>query len=374
MTIRKNIGENEGIDADKEIEDVSYEPQESETEILEEKSDAQRLKDGDVILDINKTSEVEVSPHSIYEPPEKEEGDEEEEVEEEEEKEEGEEVKEEKEVKKEEDEEEQEDEEEPEKKEKKPAAAPDAVQKRINKITREKYDAQRETDKLKKELAVAKKKLKETEFEKKTSDLAKERPKEDGFDTDEEYHIALGRWAAKTEIHESSAPLEEEVVEEEPENVVQKIIDVGKETYPDFEELVLREDLKITPLMVEAAADSEHATEIFYHLGQHPELAEKIASMRSPAQVAREIGRIEFGFIQDEVEEVVTHEPTQDTEEVEEGEKKPKKKKKTPVAPPPVKPLGGGGKTTKSLEDASIADYFDMRGYTRDGMEKRRVS
>ncbi len=366
MALMKNIGENVGIDAGGEIEDVSYEPQESETEIMEEKSDAQRLKDGDVVLDINKTSEVEVSPHSIYVPPEKEEKEEgeEEEVEEGEEEEEVEEKKEEK-------EEQEEEEVEPEKEEKKPAAAPDAVQKRINKITREKYDALRVADKLKKELAEAKKKLGDTEFEKKKSDIAQERPKEDDFDNEEDYHIALGRWAAKTEIHETQAPQEETAEEEQEEvNPVQRIIDVGKETYPDFEELVLREDLKITPLMVDAAADSEHATDIFYHLGQHPELAEKIAKMRSPAQVAREIGRIEMGFINEEVQEVVTHSPTQDSELLEKDKQKPKKKK-TPVAPPPVKPLGGGGKASKNLEDMGLADYYEARGFTRDGMKKR---
>jgi len=253
MALIKNIGENADIDSGKEIEDVSYEPQEVEATVLEEKSDAQRLKDGDVVLDIDKTDEIEVSPHSIYEPPaKKKEGEEEEEKEEKEEKE-GEEEKkgEVKEEEKKEEEQEEEEETKPEKEEKKSHSAPDPVQKRINQITREKYDALRETDKLKKELAEANKKLKDTEFEKKKSDLVQERPKEDDFDTDEEFHIALGRWAAKTEIHETQAPQEGVKEEQEEEvNPVQKIIDLGKETYPDFEELVLREDLKITPLMV----------------------------------------------------------------------------------------------------------------------------
>lgn len=363
MALHKNIGENDSIDSGKDIEDVSYEPQEAETTVVEEKSDAQRIKDGDVVLEVDKVQEVEVSPHSVYKPPEKESEEEEEKEAEEvvEEKEEGEE---------EEAEVEEEQDEEPAKEEvkKKKASAPDAVQKRINKITREKYDALREKERLEKELAEIKAKQKETEFAAKKSTLELEKPQAENFETDEEYYEQLGRWGAKMELHEQQAAVEEEVVEEEPVNPVQRIIETGKETYPDFEELVLREDLKITPLMVEAAADSDYASDIFYHLGQHPEYATKISRMRSPAKVAREIGRIEDKFISEEVEEVVTHDPTQDREEV--TTKKKPTKKKTPVAPPPVKPLGGGGKTSKNLEEMSLADYYAARGFTRDGMKK----
>ena len=367
MALHKNIGENAAIDSGTEIEDVSYEPTEVETDIIEEKSDAQQLKDGDAVLAIDQTAEVEVSPHSVYTPPVK--------------KEEGEEVEEEEEVEKEEvveekekiEEEQEEEEADPAEEKKKPASAPDKVQQRINKITREKYEALRENERLVKKLAELETTQKETKFAADKSALEVSKPKQEDFDTDEEYYTQLGRWGAKMELHEQQSTQEAEVIKEEPKNIIQTIIDTGKETYPDFEELVLREDLKITPAMVESAADSEYATEIFYHLGQHPELAEKIAKLRSPAAVAREMGRIEFNFIQAEVVEVVTHEPTQDTEEVVTTKIK-NKKKKTPVVPPPVKPLGGGGKTSTNLEDMSLADYYEARGYTRDGMKKRDVS
>lgn len=357
----KNLGENDTIDSG-EIEDVSYVPQEADVETSEEKSDAQLLSEGEITLNEGDV-EIFVDPHSVHKPKkaeEKEEESEEEEVEEE---------SSEEEVKEEEQEEEVEQEEKPAKKvAKKPAAAPDPVQKRINKITREKYEALRETERLAKELAELKAAHKETKLAADKSNLEMSKPKQEDFETDEEYYEQLGRWGARMELHEQQATQEETVVEEEePVNPVQRIIDVGKETYPDFEDLVLREDLKITPLMVEAAADSEYASDIFYYLGQNPEYAATISNMRSPAKVAREIGRIEDKFISEEVEEVVTQEANT------EGEfpttPKPKKKIKSP--PPPVKPLGGSGKATTSLEDAGIAEYYELRGYDRTGMKKR---
>ena len=175
------------------------------------------------------------------------------------------------------------------------------------------------------------------------------------------------------EIHDVKAVVTEaEVVEDEPVDPVRQIIETGKETYPDFEELVLREDLKITPLMVEAASDSEYASDIFYHLGQNPEYAATISAMKSPAQVAREIGRIENKFIGGEIEEVVTSDPSMDSEMIERSKPKPKKKKVSP-APAPVKPLSGGGATAVNLENAGVADFFAARGYDRSGMKIRKT-
>lgn len=350
MGVHKSIGENDVIDSGDGIEDVSYIPNEIEVVTSEEKSDAQLIADGEISTDEGDI-EIFVDPNSVHTAPEKEE------VKEEKIKEEGEKVEEKQEVK-------------PAKEEevKKKASAPDAVQKRINKITREKYEAQRKNEKLEKELAKFKGKAKEAEFAAKKADLKASKPKLEDFEEDGDYYEALGRWSAKDEIMEhESAKEEESTSEEESVDPVQQIINVGKETYPDFEDLVLREDLKITPAMVDAAADSEYASDIFYHLGQHPELATKIAGMRSPTQVTREIGRIEDKFIAEEVPEVYAQTPEDDSETVVEPKDK---KRKVSKAPPPVKPLSGGGKTAQSLEEMSIAEYQEARGYTRQGMKK----
>lgn len=352
MGLQKNLGENDSIDSGDRIDDVSYVPEEGEVETPEEKSDAQLVAEGELTLG-NEEEEIFVSPNSIYKPPAKEEEETEEEAKEEEEK------------------QEEKQEAPPAEEKKKPAAAPDPVQKRINKITREKYEALRKAEKLEKRLLELEDKFKSIEFEKERATLANQRPNLEDFESDEAYHEALGRWAAKMEIHESKTPAKEEKApaEEEPVNLVQKAIDIGKETYPDFEELVLREDLQITPTMLEAAIDSDHAAAIFYHLGQHPELATKISQLRSPASVAREIGRIELKFIGEEVEEVYVQTPDKDSETIEKSKVKTKQKISTP--PPPVKPLSGGGRTSKGLDDMSLEEYFEARGFDRTGMKKR---
>lgn len=373
----KRIGVNDGIDSGPEIEDVSYVPEELDVESSEEKSDAQRVMDGEMKGYNEDIDEVSVDPNFVWKGPKKEEPeeDDEEESEESEESEEESEETQEEEAEEEEESEEEKKTAKPAEKKKKPASAPDKVQKRINKITREKYEAKRRAEKAEKRLKELEKKLSKSEYETKKSALEGSRPKEDDFDSEEDYHVALGRWAAKLEIHDKDAPVdvdnEEESITHEDDNPVQRIIEVGRENYQDFEEVVLDDSLNITPTMVEAAADSDYASDIFYYLGQHPELAANIAKMRSPSKIAREIGQIELIFIDSDEEEVVEHAAG---EEREVPPKSKKKKKKASPAPPPVKPLGGGGKKSKDPSEMTIAEYYEYRGFTRDGAKKSWVN
>ena len=87
MGTTKGIGKNDDIDSGKEVEDVAHVPEEIEVETSEEKSDAQRVADGEIGLPSNE-DEIFITPDSEFnrrEEEEEEESSEEETVEEEEE-------------------------------------------------------------------------------------------------------------------------------------------------------------------------------------------------------------------------------------------------------------------------------------------------
>jgi len=377
MGTQSKIGENEGVDAGDQIEDVSYVPEENHPGSPEERSDAQLLAEGDIEMP-DVSDEIFVSPDSIYAPKaDKEEA---------EEKAEGKEKpsEEKKEPPKDEKDEKKEGEEKP-----KPGKKPEKFeypeevvklakkysQKRINQITREKYEEKRARENAEKELAEAKKKLDEARTAGKKAELTATKPIIDDFETEAEFHEALGRWSAKMELHEQEASRQEK--SEQPEKQVEteqdrinRIKTLGEETYPDFMDVVSA--IPLTKETFEAASDSDHAIEILYHLGENPELAQKISGLKAPLAIAREIGRIEAQFLEEEIPEVTESLPGQDNEFAEKS--KPKQDKARPSPPTPVKPLGGGGKAVRSLEHASLDEYYEKRGFTRDGMKKRRVS
>jgi len=355
MTTQINLGENEGIDADG-IEDVSYEPSEKTADTPEEKSDAQRIADGEIEVPTS-DDEIFVAPDSVFTPG-GEEKPSEESGEEPEEKKEPEKEPEKKESKK----ESEKPGEKPEKKQEKkpPASAPDPVQKRINKLTREKYDAMRRAEEAEEKAKKALQELEELRLAKEKAEIDSQKPNIDDFDDVDDYHIALGRWAAKAEIHEAKAQAKEPPVIKETQDAKdprEKIINLGQETYDDFLEKV--SSIPISKEMFDAVQDSEHAHEILYYMGQNPEIARNLFKEQSVISIAREVGRIESKFV-DEEPEVVANEGGNDTE-----------KPKPSSAPKPVKPVGGSGKVARKLEDLSLAEYYESRGYTRDGMRKR---
>ena len=355
MGTQDKIGENEGIDAEYS-DDVSYVPTEKDVESPDEKSDAQRVAEGEIVLEPEK-DEIFISPDSAYAPQEKkleEKPASEEPI---------------KETPKPPGKEKllpEKDEKEKEKKPGKPAAAPDIVQKRINKITREKYEAIKKLEQIEKENIELKERLSISTIQEEESKLKDSKPKVDDFESEADFFEALGRWGAKMELHEAATKKTQEKPVEKPavgEDSIKKILDLGEETYGDFMEVI--SGIPITNEMLAAAIDSEYAHEIFYDLGQHPEEAKRIAELKTTIAIARAIGKVEAQFI---VPEVYEKKPGEDSEFLE------KSKKSRPSTPPPVKPLGGGGGVVKNLEDMTLAEHYEHRGYTRDGVKKSRIA
>uniref|UniRef100_A0A6M3ILI2 Uncharacterized protein n=1 Tax=viral metagenome TaxID=1070528 RepID=A0A6M3ILI2_9ZZZZ len=366
MPVQTDLGENDGIDS-VEIDDVAYVPKESEAEFADEKSDAQRIADGEIEIS-SREDEIFVAPDSVFNKPVTETGEDETNLAEEK----------------------KSEEKKPGAEKQKPASpakepddkkySPEVVelakkysQKRINKITREKYDESRAKERLEAENAELKKRLKETEMTGKKAELEKAKPDPENFQTEAAYHEALGRWSVRMELHETEAAKPEEKETEKPlggngrssdDDPRKRVIELGEQTYEDFMEVVA--PVPITKQMFDAVADSNYAHEVFYHLGKNPALAERIAKMKTSAAIAREIGRIESRFIEDGSEEVFV----QDLSEENESENKTKKKAAASSAPKPIKPVGGGGKSTKRLDEMTLQEYYESRGYTRDGMKK----
>jgi len=371
MALYKNIGD-EAYNTDTGgDDDVSYTPEEAGSDRPEERSDAQRIMDGDLEIDDGGDG-IFVDPYAVYGKKEEEEEETGEEPEEEE--------VEEKEVKKLNEEDETGDEE-PEKEVKKKTGEEDPEvirlakqysQKRINKISREKFELRDENEELRKKIRELEGKSREADFIKRQAEHSTKKPKYDDFDNDADFYEALGRWSARDEIyaHEASQPVidEEPITEDQErqtfERIRDKILTEGGDKYPDFAERVLKTDgsIVITPEMVMAAGDSDNAADIFYYLGQNPEESHRIAQLRG-SQIAREMGIIESKFLGKE--EVVEEKP------VAKSEPKPKPLNKPASPPPPVKPIGGGGRQPVDLDKADIGSYFEARGFDRTGMKKR---
>lgn len=218
-----------------------------------------------------------------------------------------------------------------------PAKKPNRLQKRIDRLTREKADLARKVEELSKN------------SDKTARD--NEEPDVTDFDEYDDYLAARDAYRdkkkpsnqhAKSDDAPESKELPAEVVE--AKELVSETFDDAREKYADFDAVITASDLAVTPDMIVALADCDEPADVLYYLGQHKEKSREIAVM-SPRKQAIELGKIEAKIAI-----------------------KPLAQKKTTKTPPPIDPVGGGATGTKQPYEMSYADYereANMREFGR---------
>lgn len=168
---------------------------------------------------------------------------------------------------------------------KKEGAEVDPIQKRINKITAEKYEARREADSLKARIV---------ELEGKKPEIPAEAPKLEDFDYDETKHNeALVQYQVKKHLADQATQASQQTIDDERQVIysdfAKKEAEFG-DANPEYFEAV-----KNLPLFkqdtVEAIYSMENGAEMAYYLATHLDIADKIASA-TPFNAAMQLGRI----------------------------------------------------------------------------------
>lgn len=124
------------------------------------------------------------------------------------------------------------------------------------------------------------------------------RPTRDAFDNPDAYEKALEGWVERQVTTKVRTETQAEQTRQQQERQRQSQLDTYKSReatfeadHPDYQEVVYSDDVQITPVMTQAILEAEDGPAIAYHLGQNPEVAERIAGL-TPAQQVYEIGRI----------------------------------------------------------------------------------
>ena len=160
------------------------------------------------------------------------------------------------------------------------------VQKRIDRLTREKYDLERDNIYLRGQLSQVKKSGEPKD------DIPAELSRDD-FKTDDAYFKALN--AQNLEIlrkeREGETQKQQDERKQEEQEALKRQLDSGREKYKDFDSVALADDHKVTQEMYDAA-HGEHLEDILYVLGKNPAASNRIASLSASQQI-KEIGKIE---------------------------------------------------------------------------------
>lgn len=213
------------------------------------------------------------------------------------------------------------------------------AQKRIDKITRAKYEAEARTKMLEERLAALETRQQPAPVAK-TLDNAE--PKLENFDNFDEYVRAKAEYIAERKINKTLSEREERQRTEYEAAARQKTADswakrltAATAELPDFEDVVASSDVPMTNAMRDAIMESDVGPRLAYYLAQNPDDATAIANM-SPIGAIRAIGRIE---------ERLT------------AQKPPVVK----AAPAPIKPVTGRATVSKDPGKMSDEEYAKWR-------------
>lgn len=124
------------------------------------------------------------------------------------------------------------------------------------------------------------------------------RPTRDAFADPDAYEQALESWVERRATEKAKAETQAEFTKQQQDSRAKTLLDAYRDReasfeadHPDYQDLVYSDDVKITPVMSQAILEAEDGPAIAYHLGQNPEMAERIAGL-TPAQQAIELGRL----------------------------------------------------------------------------------
>lgn len=213
------------------------------------------------------------------------------------------------------------------------------VQKRLDELTANWREEQRRAQKLEAMLDRVLSREEQPRTEQPQAQAPSE-PKLEQFETYEKYVEALADYRADLKVSAKFAELEQAQRAREAQRQRDEVAQTFQERArqfkaqaPDFEDVAYNPSLPVTDVMADAINTSEMGPQVLYWLGKNPQEAQRIAAMRNPVAVGREIGKVEV--------KLSLPQP-----------------RTTTKAPPPISPIDGGTGAINVDPDKMTADEW----------------
>jgi hypothetical protein len=203
------------------------------------------------------------------------------------------------------------------------------LQDRIDEITRQRHEAQREAAYWRGIAEAAQPKAAQADTEE---------PKPEAFEDYGAYVKALAKFEAKALVKAEFEQQKQQQTQAAQATTWQQRAEAAKAELPDFEQVMAASTAPMSQAMAEAIKDSDIGPKVAYHLAQNPDIATRLSRLE-PLAAAREIGRLEASLS-------VKQEPTP---------------KRVTSAPTPPTPIGSSRSTTGDPGSMSQADYMEWR-------------
>ena len=217
------------------------------------------------------------------------------------------------------------------------------VQKRIDRLTREKYRLQGELEAMRRQPA------QQSQPSSQTQDA---QPKPEQFSSYEDFLDAKAEWKAERKVAQVLAEREassrrhsEEAEHEDVRRKWDSGVVSALQAYDDFEDVALNPEIPITQSMADAIQRADKGADVLYYLGKNKAEATRISKLDKTSQ-AIAIGRLEATIA------------------------KPAAKKATD-APEPIQPVGTRASASKDPENMNTFEWMVWRNSQISAKRKR---
>lgn len=211
-------------------------------------------------------------------------------------------------------------------------------QKRIDELTRARYEADQRAQALERQ-------LQEVQQQSQRSQYEQSKPTLEQYNYDhEQWAQAYEQWVVRGQEEQQRAAQEAQQRRQAQEQQVRRQMEIqqkvlkGQEKYPDFQARVYDPSLpnlaQINQAAYEALVESDAMADVAYYLASNPSEVYKFGSM-SPVQAIKEVARLET--------------------------KLTSKAAKPTSAPPPPKTVGGKSESVKDPNDMSVDEWMEWR-------------
>lgn len=166
-------------------------------------------------------------------------------------------------------------------------------------------------------------------------------PKQEAFETYDEYLRALTRHEIRTEMAQERQKLTRDLEGRELQGGFEKRVAAVREKHADFDEVAFSNDHQVSETMRDAILNTQDGAEIAYWLGQHHEESNRIARL-SPNHQILELGRISARLA---------------------APKPAPPPRPASAAPTPITPVRAGGKAVEGVlrDDVSVEEWMKRR-------------
>lgn len=226
------------------------------------------------------------------------------------------------------------------------------VQKRIDELVKQREEANRRVDYLMGLVAqVSQGNAKPGQQEAPQAPVEPQPPREEDYKSYEDYLEAKTDYKATKAAAEAERKVLAQVnavmdrdrqarQQEVAQRQARSWADAGTSKYADFGDVVMADDLRISPAMRDVILTDPAGHDVAYWLGKNPDVTAKISAL-PPLRQAQELGRIAARF--------------------EGSQQSVNRTQKTTSAPPPVRPSGSRGTVSKDPGRMSMDEYRTWR-------------